>query len=426
MGDRSTFRILHTSDWHLGHRLDVFERESEHAAFLAWLLAVLEAECVHALVVAGDLFDSAHPPASASHQLHAFLRQARSRLPHLDIVLVAGNHDSAARLDALTPLLEGTGIHLVGGLPIGEEDQARLVVPLHGGSDSVRAWIAAIPFLRPSDLPPSATTEGGGALVGGVAGIYDRALSTALSRRLLGQALVAIGHAYMVGGEASELSERRIWLGHEHALPVSLFSTEWDYVALGHLHRPQNVGGYEHIRYSGSPIPLSMAEIDYPHQVRIVDFEAGRFVATRPVLVPRSVPLIRWPDRGASDPDSVLSLCRGLPPGQGIPVDARPFLEICVQLAEPRPRLKEEIHEALRDRAVRLVRVQIVRGTAADSAPELSTPRLADVQPLHVLREAWREQGYEGDLPLPLQSLFAELFDEAGRSLSAPAEDRHP
>ncbi|NPC81309.1 exonuclease subunit SbcD, partial [Pyxidicoccus fallax] len=97
-------RLLHTSDWHLGHTLYDVSREAEHAAFLDWLLETLEAESVDALLVAGDIFDTANPSAEAQAAWYHFVARARRRLPRLDVVVIGGNHDSAARLDAPDPL----------------------------------------------------------------------------------------------------------------------------------------------------------------------------------------------------------------------------------------------------------------------------------------------------------------------------------
>ena len=149
-------RLLHTSDWHLGHQLHGLPRTAEHAAFLTWLLAELEQRAADALVIAGDVFETANPPATAQRAWFSFLGQARRRLPQLDIVVIGGNHDSAARLDAPHPILNELGITIVGGLPrnaTGALDLDRLVVPLHQANGAIGAWLAAVPFLRPADLP---------------------------------------------------------------------------------------------------------------------------------------------------------------------------------------------------------------------------------------------------------------------------------
>ncbi|MEZ4468455.1 MAG: exonuclease subunit SbcD [bacterium] len=158
-------RLIHTSDWHLGHTLREQSRSDEHEAFLAWLLDQLEG--VDALLIAGDVFDSANPTSSAQRRFFRFIAEARRRRPALDVVVIGGNHDSAARLDAPRPLFDHAGVRMVGGLPRRPDrslDLDRLGVPLHGPDGRVAAWVAAIPFLRPSDLP---RVEAGDPLVAG-------------------------------------------------------------------------------------------------------------------------------------------------------------------------------------------------------------------------------------------------------------------
>ncbi|EFK95742.1 exonuclease subunit SbcD [sediment metagenome] len=148
--------ILHTSDWHLGQTLYDFDRTFEHQRFLDWLLATLKAEQPDALLIAGDVFDNSNPSASAQHQLYRFLTAARVQVPHLSIVVVAGNHDSPGRLEATAPFLKLFDAAVVGHVQRHADqsiDLERLVVPLRNARGDVAAWCLAIPFLRPSDVP---------------------------------------------------------------------------------------------------------------------------------------------------------------------------------------------------------------------------------------------------------------------------------
>ena len=149
-------RIFHTADWHLGHHLHGVSRQLEHQRFLDWLLDELQNKQADALIVAGDIFDSANPSSAAQSQLYDFLVKARTRLPNLDIVLVGGNHDSASRLDAPSPILNALGVTVVGGLSRDDQgniDWERLLVPLTNAAGEIKAWCGAMPFLRNADLP---------------------------------------------------------------------------------------------------------------------------------------------------------------------------------------------------------------------------------------------------------------------------------
>jgi exonuclease SbcD len=374
-------RLLHTSDWHLGHTLYDVSREAEHAAFLEWLLDTLEAHAVDALLVAGDIFDTANPSADAQAAWYHFVARARRRLPRLDVVVIGGNHDSAARLDAPDPLFTALGVRVVGGLPRsgGELELERLLVPLHDAKGRVGAWVAAVPYLRPADLPP-VPVEAGDRLVEGVRAVYGEVLSAARRRRQPGQALVAMGHCYMTGTELSALSERKILGGNQHALPVELFPEDVAYAALGHLHKAQRVGGREGVRYSGSPLPLSLSEAGYRHQVLLVDLKGDALDVVRPLTVPRTTDMVRVPAREAVPLEEVVALLQALPAHEeGAPEWRRPYLEVCVSLPRPEPALRQKVEKVLDGKAVRLVKLTpAYTGTGG---------ALAEVQPSLSLKE---------------------------------------
>lgn len=407
-------KICHTSDWHLGHTLHGHARAHEHGSFLAFLLDAMEREAVDALVVAGDVFHTANPPASAQAMFFRFVAEARARMPGLDVLVVAGNHDSPARLGAADPVLRAIGVRVV-GVPT-REDPAAMVVPLHDRGGEVAAWVAAVPYLRPSDLPRVKADD---PLVEGVRQIYGAVLDEARARRRPGQALLATGHCHMVESTPSEFSERKILGGSQHALPVELFGDDVDYVALGHLHLPQAVGEREHVRYSGSPIPLSLPEESYPHQIRIVRFEAGRLAGQLAVRIPRVVPVYRVPRDGPGALDAVLAQLERLEfdPSDQIPDDERPFLEVRVRLTEPVPDLRQRVEAALGDRPMRLVKIGVEYAGEARALAE-RTPRrqLTDLTIEEVFRRAYSGR-YEGDPDPALLAAFHDVAAAARRAL---------
>ncbi|MBM7119117.1 exonuclease SbcCD subunit D C-terminal domain-containing protein [Archangium primigenium] len=401
-------RLLHTSDWHLGHTLYDTTREAEHAAFLEWLLDTLEAREVDALLVAGDIFDTSNPSAEAQAAWYRFVAQARRRRPEMDVVVIGGNHDSAARLDAPHPLLTAMGVRVVGGLsrPGEPVDLERLVVPLHDARGAVGAWVAAVPYLRPADLPLF-PEEVGDRLIEGVRAVYTEVLDAARARRAPGQALVAMGHCYMVGTELSELSERRILGGNQHALPVDLFPEDVAYAALGHLHKAQRVGGREGVRYSGSPLPLSLSERNYAHQVLLVEMEGERLGRVESLPVPRTAEILRVPERGESPLDAVVKALQALPPADAaLPDWRRPYLEVGVELSRPEPSLRRQVEAALEGKHARLVKLT-PRYTGSGHALSEAAPgaSLKDRTPEDVFRAR-----YARDYTEPLSPQLLEAF----------------
>lgn len=406
-------RLIHTSDWHLGHTLHEISRRAEHLAFFDWLLGRLQALEADALLVAGDIFDTANPSAEAQADLYRFLATARQRLPGLDIVLIGGNHDSASRLDAPEPLLQAFGVRVVGGLPRGADgavDYGRLVVPLTDRAGAEAALVVAMPFLRPADLP-AVREEGVDPLIEGVRRVYREVIEHAERRRAPGQALLAMGHLYMTGTAVSELSERKILGGNQHALPADVFPESLAYVALGHLHLAQPVTR-EAVRYSGSPIPLSMAEIDYPHQICVVDIAEGQLVSVTAERVPRKVELLRVPAEAQPLADAEAALA-ALDSRAHLPPDEQPIVEVPVQLTRPEPALRARIEQALQGKGVRLARISVrYTGHGQALADALPTASLLDLQPEQVLRQCWA-RSHEGEPSGGLVEAFHQLTGEA-------------
>lgn len=413
-------RLLHTSDWHLGQTLHNYERTYEHQCFLDWLLDTIVAERVDALLIAGDVFDTANPSAAAQKQLYRFLQQARARAPKLDIVVIAGNHDSPGRLEAPGPLLEAHGTSMIGHVvrnADGEIDLERHLLPLHDASGAVGAWCLAIPFLRPGDVPRVPPAEEGTAAsdpyLAGISLLYQQAYALAHQRREGSQAIVAMGHCHMVDGTASLDSERRIVIGGTEALPTGIFDAGIAYAALGHLHLSQRVGQKEHLRYCGSPLPLSFAEVGYQHQVLRIDLAGGVVQDVVPLMVPRAVQLLRIPPKPAPLEEALAALAAlevdELPPHR------QPFLEVRVLLDAPEPGLRGRIEAAIAGKAVRLAKIEPTRRQADNSGEgtALSLDQLAQLQPDDIFKRLY-QQRYGDEAPEDQLTAFAELMTHAG------------
>ena len=409
-------RLLHTSDWHLGQTLHNYERSYEHQCFLDWLLDTIVAEQADALLIAGDVFDTANPSASAQKQLYRFLQQARTRAPQLDIVVIAGNHDSPGRLEAPGPLLEDHGTSMIGHIERsadGETALERHLIPLHDRHGAVQAWCLAIPFLRPGDVPRLAPAEEGAApldpYLGGIALLYRQAFDLAAARRQDDQAIVAMGHCHMVDGTASLESERRIVIGGTEALPAAIFDPAIAYAALGHLHLAQRVGQQEHLRYCGSPLPLSFAEVGYQHQVLRIDLAGGVAQTVTPLPVPRAVELLRVPAKPAPL-DEVLAALAALDLPER-PLHEQPFLEVRVLLDAPEPGLRGRIEAALEGKHARLAKIEPTRKHDAGGADTsaMSLDQLAQLQPDDIFRRLYLQK-FGDDAPDDQLAAFAELM----------------
>ncbi|HHQ4643963.1 TPA: exonuclease SbcCD subunit D C-terminal domain-containing protein [Aeromonas veronii] len=405
-------KILHTADWHLGHQLHGHDRRFEHDAFLDWLSDTLKAREIDALLVAGDLFDTANPPASAWQQLYRFLARLRAEMPHLNMVLIGGNHDSPSKLDAPHELLRAFDLHLVGSISRDSEGKLetdRLLVPLQDREGKIAAWCAAVPFLRSSDLRVESLEEGQDRLIEGVRQVYAEVLAEGRARCGEDLPLIAMGHAYLAAGQLSELSERRVLGGNQHALPAELFAGA-DYTALGHLHLAQSPATGVH--YSGSPLPLSLAEANYNHQVLEVTFAEGKLAELERIPVPRAVEMIRLPQSTLDDALKAIASLE-LP---DCPQEAQPFLEVRLLLPKPEARIRERILAAIADKPVRLARISTqYQGSGEGLADGRERRRLDELSPTEVFRLCYQRQ-FEGEPEAGLVASFEEILEQVKES----------
>ena len=410
-------RFLHTADWHLGQIFHNFDREAEHDHFLGWMLNMLGAQKPDALLLAGDVFDSVNPPASAQRRFYRFLAEARKVCPKLQIVITAGNHDAASRLEAPSALLESLGIRVLGTVfrdNAGAIDADRFIVPLHNTAGTVEALALAVPFLRPADVP--SLPEAKDPYLDGIREFYRLVIARAEAlrqERYPRAALVALGHCHLNGTEESRDSERRLIVGGSEALGLDVFPPTLAYVALGHLHKPQEIDGGR-IRYSGSPIPLSFAERDYAHRVLEVTLEDGRLAAVKDFPISKKVSLLRLPASGAVEMPELLQLIAALPAETTIPPLEHPFLEVHVLVKAPDPTRRRTIEEALRGKSARLALIKIeyslppVSGTSVSFASTVAD--LGSLSPEALMAAAHVER-YQTEpdpaLRLALQEILA-------------------
>ncbi|MBD8576924.1 exonuclease SbcCD subunit D C-terminal domain-containing protein [Pseudomonas syringae] len=414
-------RLFHTSDWHLGQHLHGQERDFEHQAFLTWLLARLAERQPDVLLIAGDIFDTVNPPVKAQERLYEFIVDAHEQQPQLTIVMIAGNHDSGSRIELPAPLMRRLRTHALGRvlwLDDGRLDAERLLLPLPDASGEVRAWCLALPFLRPAEV--TGALSSGDDYLHGIAQVHRLLIDAALARRQPGQALIAVSHAHMAGGSVSEDSERSLIIGNAEALPASLFVPDITYVALGHLHKPQQVNGEERIRYSGSPIPLSFSEIGYRHQILEITCDGERLVSVEPLLIPRTVPLQRL---GPLPLEELLVQLAALANIDLLAeAERQPWLEVRVRLDQPQPDLRSRIEAALQGKAVRLVRIAAEYAGAHDDDPDGAGVELIDLEqltPQELFSRAWQDT-YGNPVDEQTLNDFATLLHEVQHEDEAP------
>ncbi len=424
-------KLIHTADWHLGQTFHGQERHFEHRAFLTWLLDTLAARQADTLLVAGDIFDVVNPSLRSQELLYDFIVNAHERLPMLDIVMIAGNHDSGNRIELPAPLMKRLNAHALGRVSWcddGTLDTERLLVPLTDTNGETRAWCLALPFLRPAEVTggglardDDAGSDSRNDYVAGISRVHEQLIEAARNQRQPGQALVAMSHAHLHGAAVSETSERPIVIGGEESISATLFPEEIAYVALGHLHRAQRVGE-ERIRYSGSPLPLDFSEVAYPHQVVEVTLEGESLSAVEAIPVPRPVAMHRI---GPAKLPEALTELKALAHDPALPREQWPWLEVRVELSAPVPDLRAQVETALEGKALRLLRLER-RLPQVDSDNASARVDLEELGPRRLFERTWLERWGEPpseEVQADFERLLQDVLDND--TLESAAREEH-
>jgi len=387
-------RIVHTSDWHLGRSFGDVSLAHDQAAFTDWFVELVGDEGCELVVIAGDIYDRAVAPTSAIDLFRSTLRELLGT--GATVVVITGNHDGADRVAAYSELLDLSGLILRGGYDgVGEVVQREFS---DGPLDLV-----LLPFLDPQVAPDSfgVAVDGAGGDATDVSALLERrrgrthesVLQDAVDLvrpNLAAPRSLAVAHAFVAGGESSE-SERQLTVGGTGQVAADVFGG-FSYTALGHLHRPQNVGRPE-VRYSGTPLPYSFSE-DHPKSVTVIDMSPDGSCDVSEVRVPVGRPAVKIEGviadllRPDAHPEAHDAFVRATV------TDRDTVLEAKARLQEIYPHIVE-------------VRLQPTR---ADGEAETSAPDLREVSPFDAVLQFW--EAAEGAPPDdPMRELLRDAVE---------------
>ena len=294
-------RFIHTADWHLGNSMHDIDRQEETKQFLAWLKDRIVRFGAQCLVISGDIFDTAVPPLEARRMYFQFLASLLDT-DCKNVVIIGGNHDSGALLDAPRDLLEALNIQMVGSL--GERSVEELVKELTDVNGNVVGISAAVPYVREPELrrfkPESGDADFAQSTYSGLySAVYEAAESLRAGRDI---PIVATGHLYASklegrpendeGKDAKGHGMRDI-VGNLGTIPVSVFPEGFDYVALGHIHYTTMVAQNPKVHYSGSPFVLGFDEAKIPHHILEIDLEKGEEPVVMKIETPQYFKFVR-------------------------------------------------------------------------------------------------------------------------------------
>ena len=412
-------KILHTADWHLGNTFHGHSRLDEHRHFLKWLLQTLREKQPDALLVTGDVFDSANPSAAAEELLYDFLLRATLEVPGLQIVLTAGNHDSAGRLEAPAALLKTHNIYVRGTIHYttkGEPDFDYYLLPLADRQTGQASCVCmALPYLRGGDYPAGMTPEEG------LRFFFSQLHARLRKSNYKGLPIVVAALFYAAGADIckDEHSERLV-VGGQDCVEADVVGQNVSYAALGHIHKAQQVRGGEATYYAGSALPMSFSELNYKHGVQFVDIDPQGEALVEFVEYAPLRGLVTIPAKGrAVSAEALFDCINSLPKRDKKNTDSLtwPYLEIHVEEAQPQPTLMHDVMEALQDRAVHFCRMLRVRpeNKKADSANDVDTPSadtLTNINPLELARRNF-EARFNSEMPEELVTRFKQAEAEA-------------
>ncbi len=404
-------RLLHTSDWHLGLELGGHDRLDEQRRFLNWLLETCRDQAIDALLVCGDVYDVANPSVAAQSAFAEFLVSFRRTLPHATMVVVAGNHDSAARLELPRPFGEALGALALRGVVASTPSDH--LVALRDATGTVGAYALAVPFLRASDLDCKIIGDESpqDAFLRAVADQYH-AVREAVPDAHRHLPVVALGHLTLAGSRRA--GSERILIGGVESVPVDALSEGCTYVALGHIHRAQTVGT-EIVRYCGSPYPVDFDEHRYSHRVVVVDLEPGVAAAPREIEVPAFAPFLRFGDPPAPW-DEIERAVQAFDwsPWVSVPRSMQPLVELRYDADVPVGDLRSRCEALCRPLPLRLIGApKAVSGKdeGAGHGTLRQNPSRERANPEELLVRFWRGK-FDAEVPAPVLERFREASHE--------------
>ena len=285
--DLHPMKIIHTADWHIGHELYGYDREADFEDFFARLVRLMAEEQPDALLVSGDVYDSYMPSNAAVKQLNTTLLSLHEASPETEIILTAGNHDSGLRLEAAAPPWLSHRIHLIGTI---DPTLERNRIEIEG-----KGVVMAIPFCYPANFPHQESDK-----VEERQKSFFQRVSEQLSKESLPKVLMA--HLYLSGARLNGTRQPRDIVGGSEAMPLSDIGTGYDYLALGHIHRRQQLSNQAH--YSGSPLPISFDE-PAEHGVLVVELHKGKAPRVDFRQMKTLRPLLTLPEQAVSYSDAI-------------------------------------------------------------------------------------------------------------------------
>ena len=391
------FKLIHTSDWHLGQNFYGYDRSEELKDFLDQLTDIVRKHTPDALLVSGDIFHTPAPSSAAVNLYVNAMLDIHKACPTMVIVVIAGNHDSASRLDSDRRLWQLAGVRVLGGIARdkdGRADLANHVIKIDG-----KGVVAAVPFAYPASFP----------LPPGVDDLGRNERQQAYFQALLDRAATQAADDLPVVLMAHLAIDDSDFVGHDRdmkmeCVDLTTLGTGYDYAALGHIHRPQDVS--DRVRYCGTPVPVSFDE-QCEHSVSIVEIDGhGALPRVETKVIKNLKPLHTIPAHEPVDFEAALQLLQGLNPND------RSYIRLNVKVDQYLPTgAQEQAAQTVKDKRCRFCEI---KKTAA-----LPTTRTATVMtveefnrktPLDIANQYFINK-YGQPMDEQLQEMFNSVYE---------------
>lgn len=373
-------KIIHTGDWHIGHLLYNWDRTDEHQRFFDSLLDVVMDENPDALVISGDVFHTA-APSSAARRLYIdnMLRLHQAR-PEMEVIVIAGNHDSSALIDVDSTLWKHFNLHALGAVSrsCDEDSLDRHIIKV--GNPAI-GYVIAVPHCYPQNYP---ALEEDMPREKRPAAFFKALLDRVSSINEEGLPVIMTAHATVLG---SNPRKQDIIVGGLDSISLSQLGDGYDYLALGHIHYPQNIG--TKARYAGSPVPVSFNE-DYPHSVSIVEIER---YGSEPMVRSIDIPVLR---NVVTLPEEPVDFEEALRLLEDFPDDKEAYIRLNVKVKQyGGADWSSRALAAVEGKRCRYCCIQLQSEAAnvdESGISRFSQEEMREMSPLDVARTFWREQ----------------------------------
>ncbi|MDR0995277.1 MAG: exonuclease SbcCD subunit D [Tannerella sp.] len=386
-------KLLHTSDWHLGQMLYNYDRSAEQQAFLEQLADIVATERPDLMVVSGDVYHQSAPSAAVQRMYIEGMLKVHEACPEMEVVVTAGNHDSSAKLEVDGSLWRHFRVHVVGNLErTGEAvNLEKHIIEVRAVDGQLSGYVVAVPHVYPQNFP---ALEADTPREERQARFFQALLDKVKERNKEALPVVLMAHLAVGGAEMPGRDEASA--GGMDYVPLQDLGEGYDYLALGHIHCPQDMpGSGGRARYAGSPLPTSFDE-QYPHSVSIVELEKGLPPCVHPVEIFNPLPCLTLPGKEPVPFEEALQALADFLPAQ--PAYLR--LNVLLDNAYLAPDCNERAFEAARGKACKYCYIKVNRPpkTAEDGGRSLSIQEMQEISPLEIARQYYlATEGQEMD-----------------------------